>query len=738
MTKQADLTPPLGWMGGPCKVVERIEDSVRTPALREDLSEKVEHGEKLTNSEAAKIYSLESERGAGLFKQIRITPHAQYRMDQRAITVGDLRVFFADFGKVLNDWKSQQAWEWKHYSEAIARSEPIEWVDKRLGDLEVVFAVSRNGVADIVTTYQKGEADPRPGTCSTHPQHFHTARTVDDMSPVRTLVKDPTPSDSDTDKPQGEDGKYPTQGLPSPWSRSKPTKGPTVLNVPGESGSDSDGTIHKDKVRTKGTPGGQYDNDKTHPTPDVTDSQITPHRRPSMAAGGETDPFEGMDPVLISAAVRLAGMYPPAYPTGRTRHRKQRGRAYNYYHKRYKRQRGTILRRQKQRYKRLQNNGQFTKDRDRRKKYPDRFKTKPSGGAVSIADRNRKQRDKAKKKAFEPVPFYLYEEDVWGTVIEVSPLEAVHYEIEGVRGTTDLDTFFEEAVVDEDRLDDLLKYLDEVFDYDPSELDADEDAEEVDSRFDTWLEGRTASGVCADFLREQRPPDMADDTEYDRADNHEEWARRDRKHLEDVSEYSGDNDGEPGSKVLPGEGAGHYQKQSALIAEIREGCASSLVSSSQKLAVKLRRVDARNAMWLFDVEGSKEPYRIRLQALRQGNVKSLAKTHVRVSCSCPFWQWQGPEHWASQEDYLFGKPRGMATKPVVKDPSGQHRACKHVLAVMDFLTSRNVDLPTLRDKQGALRYLADTLEKGEVILVPEFNTRLDRVVARYLASIGGA
>ena len=893
MTKRADLTPALGWMGGPCKVVERIEDTVRTPSLREDLSEKVEHGQKLTNPEAAQIYTMEPERGGGLVKQIRITPHAQYRMDQRAITVGDLRVFFIDFSKKLGDWKSQKAWEWDHYAKALSSGEPIEWTDKRIGDLTVVFAASGSGGVNIVTTYWQGEADPRPGTCSTHPQHLHTARTVEDMSPVRTFVKDTAPSQSDTGKSQGESGKYPNQALPSPpWSRAKPTRGPTVLNSPGESGSDSSGTIHKDKVRTKGEPGGQYENGNTHPTPDVTDSQITPHRRPAM-----------------SAAERLAGMYAPAYPTGQTRHKKQRGQAYRYDHRRYKRQRGKIINRQKRRYKRLRNNGRFTLDRERRKDNPDRFKTKPSGGSKSIADRGKKQREKAKKtnkkaSEFEPISFYHYDTDMWGVLLGVSVEEEVTYEIEGEQGTMDLDTFFDEVVVDEDRLDELLNYLDEVFEYDPSEGTDEDDTDEddTDPLFDAWegksrtayqrrrkqkgqarrksrmdymrnrqsikrrskaryrkmknnsafkrkqqlrrkhperykmrtalmltipdiafvfitekglvsgtvrsvsdmsrqvsywlitpgrqslqtmtvddfllkavflseedtdkmfdlvdteigLEAydlndeeeemvameevednleRLASEVVADFMREQRPPDMSPDTKYDRADNHGEWGRSDRERLEDVSEYGGKSDGNPGSRVFPSEGAGHYQKQAALFADIREGCLPDLVAKGQKLSVKLRRVDARNSMWLFDVQGSKEPYRIRLQALRRGNTQDMNKTHVRVSCSCPFWRWQGPEHWAKQGDYLFGAPIGSASKPSIKDPEGQHRACKHVLAVMHMVTSKNWRLRAPPAKQASMRYLADTLAQGEVFLMPTVSQSIERVAARYLASL---
>ena len=923
MTRQADLTPPLGWQGGPCKVVERIEDNVRAPSLREDLSEKVERGTKLTNPEAAKVYTVETESVRGLFKQIKISPHAQYRMDQRGVTVGDLRVFFADFGKQFNDWKSQQAWEYTRYSEAIARGEPIEWVDPRIGHLFVVFATSGRGVADIVTTYWQGEPDPRAETCGTHPEHVRTAREVEDMSGIRTLVKSPTPSKSDTDKPEGEDGKYPTQGLPSPWSRTKPTRGPTVLNVPGESGSDSSGTIHEDKVRTKGTPGGQYNNGDTHPTPDITDSQITPHRRPSMAAG-EPDIFEGMDPALVAEAVRLAGMYPPAFPMGQKRHRKQKGQAYRYDHKRYKRQRGTIKRRNRRRYKVLKPNGRFQAQRDREDKYPERFKTKPSGGVRTIAERSQKQRDKAKKKAFRPVPFYHYTLDQQGWLLEVTPEGFVHYDIRGERGETDLNSFFDEVVVDDEHFDALMAYIDQVLGAsDEGDIDDDIDGD-TDPLFDAWLEsrekqayqvqqrparrrqrqrgmdrtqsrmnyrrnraairrrskmryrrlknnpafkrqqkirrdhperfkmrlgfqlmapdiafvfitdegfvrgyvlrvsgmskhvnywldipgrrvpqsmpvedfllnavflsdddtdkmfdlvdaeigldaydidseeeaaldddlgdpdleddldrsvvdhalGRWAAGVVADFLYEKRPPEMPTDIQYDRANNHDEWKRRDRKRLEDISEYSTNNDGEPGSKVLPGEGAGHIQKQAALIHDIQAGCSPDLVTKARQLKVQMARVDAKNAMWLFNVEGSKEPYRVRLQAIRKGNVKALAKSHVRVSCTCPFWQWQGPEHWAKQGEYLYGRPMGSATKPVVKDPSGQHRACKHVLATLNFVSSRKWDLPELRSKLGSLQYLSATLAQSTMgwVASPEFDQASLRVVARYLAS----
>ncbi len=179
MGRQADLSPNLGWPGGPCQVVHRIEENIRSPRMRGDMAEKVEHGDKLTNPEAAKIYTVLTERGGGLFRQIKITAHAQYRMDQRGITVGDLRATLANYSKQLQKWKSQKSWEWEHFVRDSMEHNTIEWVDKKLGDLEIVF-VHERGTAVIVSTYWKGMRDPRPETCGAHPKHasYYRAKTT--------------------------------------------------------------------------------------------------------------------------------------------------------------------------------------------------------------------------------------------------------------------------------------------------------------------------------------------------------------------------------------------------------------------------------------------------------------------------------------------------------------------------------------------------------------------------------
>jgi hypothetical protein len=128
-----------------------------------------------------------------------------------------------------------------------------------------------------------------------------------------------------------------------------------------------------------------------------------------------------------------------------------------------------------------------------------------------------------------------------------------------------------------------------------------------------------------------------------------------------------------------------YGRTAATITDIEARCEPKLHSSSQGLKVKLKRVNAKAAMWTYEVQGSKSPYKVQIKAPRMGNVRDVGKLNVYVACSCPYWQWQGPEHHAKVGDYLYGKPRGTASKPDVKDPSGTHGACKPVLAVLGHL-----------------------------------------------------
>lgn len=159
--RRADLSPPLGFPGGPDYVVERIRHNVRNPGLAEILADEVEEGGDLDNPEAAKIYGLDSEKPPARtkFQKILLGPHAQYRMDLRGITVPEIRIALASFNKAYLDSKSRNDVYYRKWSEAIEGFKAIAWKDPRIG-LVLVFAIKPDfKVAKIVTVYWEGEED---------------------------------------------------------------------------------------------------------------------------------------------------------------------------------------------------------------------------------------------------------------------------------------------------------------------------------------------------------------------------------------------------------------------------------------------------------------------------------------------------------------------------------------------------------------------------------------------------
>jgi hypothetical protein len=162
--------------------------------------------------------------------------------------------------------------------------------------------------------------------------------------------------------------------------------------------------------------------------------------------------------------------------------------------------------------------------------------------------------------------------------------------------------------------------------------------------------------------------------------------------LVDLLEYpSGSFDPKPAARALMSEWDRKAAmrvpggKTAATIDEIASKTSGTIHGRAQGVRVKLKRADPRRGIWTFRAAGSQgQQYLIRVKGVRQGNVKYLRKAQVKVSCSCNFFRWQGPEHWAKTNSYLYGKARGTATAPAVKDPNGQHWACKHVLAALNI------------------------------------------------------
>lgn len=140
-------------------------------------------------------------------------------------------------------------------------------------------------------------------------------------------------------------------------------------------------------------------------------------------------------------------------------------------------------------------------------------------------------------------------------------------------------------------------------------------------------------------------------------------------------------------------------KMAVLMKDIRTKVPPDVISKARSIKPRLQRVDEKNGIYSFQVPSSKgSPYTVRLRPMRKGPATDFQKLDILVSCSCPFFQWQGPEHWAKANGFLYGKPRGTASSPDVKDPKGKHWACKHVISVFDMTERYGYQLPDLPGK----------------------------------------
>lgn len=114
------------------------------------------------------------------------------------------------------------------------------------------------------------------------------------------------------------------------------------------------------------------------------------------------------------------------------------------------------------------------------------------------------------------------------------------------------------------------------------------------------------------------------------------------------------------------------------------GLNPKFVERAGDIGVTLQRADIPNLRWVFSIKGATgKHYAVRVKALRpKGNVTRFAKMDLEVACSCPAWQWQGPEYHAKGQKYQLGKPVGTASTPDIRDPDRHNKVCKHVAAVL--------------------------------------------------------
>lgn len=143
--------------------------------------------------------------------------------------------------------------------------------------------------------------------------------------------------------------------------------------------------------------------------------------------------------------------------------------------------------------------------------------------------------------------------------------------------------------------------------------------------------------------------------------------------------------GAPGSsRVVPYDVDSEFEsRKAARIAEIIKGLSKQVAGKVGTVGLKLQVYDPSEVKWIFKTKTG------HTVTIKSDRIQNLKRAHMLVSCSCPFWVWQGPEHWAKKGKYLLGNPRGTASSPDVKDPDGTHRVCKHTFAALTWVRKRS-------------------------------------------------
>jgi hypothetical protein len=682
--KVADLFPALGSKPrGPCRVVDRINK--RVPAgSRPDLIETVKSDEDLTNSQAAQIYRVEDERGPHPFTQFEIRPHAQYRMDLRGITVSDLKATLSRFVLQVEEWRRTRDPKFEQLFRGVRE---YRYLDPKSG-LTLVFALNergRNLVPSIVTVFWKGDEDPKyPAEgCPTRNAGYRAP--AGDLAGVRTFV-DEKPAKGIQDSlgdtihhPPGESPKSDRErALPqrtdTKENLTEHRKGPPVYNTPGPSVPMSDretrtpgepGQSDKIRVRTPGVPGEEYG----HPYKE----NVYP-RRTASDDDLETD--------------REAGLF-PSYSQ---RQRKHRGKAKRYYQRYYRRNKSKIKRRSKLRYRKVRNNPIFKRKRKLRNdpRYRDRFRRLEYGGKRDLR--------RGSIEALDLDTGFYHPIFGWGDVVGLdadSNRILVHLDGENNLTAIQIGTFMASVVFDSDEsTEEMFDLLDRVYDSPDARTVAATFYREVFTKGYNLDPGEGAQDLGAPGPESPLRLDYPDDEHHD------------RKPAERPD--FGQVDNNPGSaKVIP-EGHGFVNRMAsgspssirvaARMAEILDGAAPEVLSRSRLIKPRKKKVNSDNLFFVFAVPGSKgEPYTVRVKMTRpKANVSDVKKMDLKLSCSCDFWRWQGPEHWAKVGDYLYGKPRGTAARPTEKDPRAKHRVCKHVAAVLSTIKTWDLSTPRRR------------------------------------------
>src|SRR5690606_27541527 len=90
----------------------------------------------------------------------------------------------------------------------------------------------------------------------------------------------------------------------------------------------------------------------------------------------------------------------------------------------------------------------------------------------------------------------------------------------------------------------------------------------------------------------------------------------------------------------------------ATLDSILTGLNPKVVERAGQCQVQLKRADRKNLRWIFAVDCGNGVKMVKVKASRKGNVVKFSKMDLHLACSCPAWQWLGPEYHAKSNQYM--------------------------------------------------------------------------------------
>jgi len=177
------------------------------------------------------------------------------------------------------------------------------------------------------------------------------------------------------------------------------------------------------------------------------------------------------------------------------------------------------------------------------------------------------------------------------------------------------------------------------------------------------------------------------------------------------------------------------QGRTPTLAKLMHYTSSFSKRRAPKTTVKLNNADPANLTWTYKAKGgeswsSSSGHDVKIVLEKKEDMKDFREMKVKVTCSCPFWKYYGPDFNSGSgnkiDPYRLGPSRidkkdnkGNPVNPAPnkRDPGRHNMICKHVAAVgkvfQKYAAKHNLD--TYKQVEG----IFDQLEKQEKAVSPE-------------------